>query len=792
MLRAAPLGTVANCGPSNRDDDPDNDPATADGWPAERHIRAELIRWLCVDRSAREQVDPRGVRLRGARINGSLDLSFVTLLFPLSLRRCRIQETLDLDYVEIPAVDLTGSWIESLHADNAKVKGSVFLAGGFRADRGVLLRKTQIGGDLDCSGGVFLTPPTPKTADERLALHALAMKVMGAVLLRRGFRAEGAVRLQHAQIGAVLECDGGRFLNPADPAVPGSGVALNGEAIKVAGSITLRNGFAAEGTVRFWRAEIGDNLECSGTFTNPPQPLTDDGGVALNLEAAKINGSAALRDGFKAEGEVRLFGLQIGRNLESRNAIFRNPAVPGIAASGMALNAEAIQVAGSIMLRNNFSAEGRVRLFGARAGGDLDCDDASFSDPPRADGERGLALDGSAMKIGGAVLLRKGFMAEGEVRLFGVEIGRNLEAGKATFLNPAVPSQTGSGMALNLEAAHVAGSIILLDGFSATGEVRAFGARIDNDLRCGRAQFSNPAIGNGQRRWALNAMAAQIGGSLFLGEGLEAKGLVSLANARITGAFRRYRATLQELDLTDASVGLLADDEESRPTSEKVSLDGFTYDRIAGTPDVARRLKWLKSQRSFTRQPYRQLAKALDNIGYDVGARRVLSAMQRRAWNERRWPAKYLSYLLGFTIGYGYFPLRAIWLLLGLVILGSLAYWNGYASGSIVPTDPKIFEQFDKTCNSPPNYEHFHSLVYSLENSFPLVKLGVQDKWVPASESPVSACQYGDWGEPKVASRAAFLASPTVLRWFRWVQICFGWVLTTLFVGGVTGILRKA
>jgi len=32
---------------------------------------------------------------------------------------------------------------------------------------------------------------------------------------------------------------------------------------------------------------------------------------------------------------------------------------------------------------------------------------------------------------------------------------------------------------------------------------------------------------------------------------------------------------------------------------------------------------------------------------------------------------------------------------------------------------------------------------------------------------------------------------PGFLRWFRWVQVLLGWLLATLFVAGVTGVVRK-
>src|ERR1700680_2452647 len=70
LLRAAHKGETAYCGPSERDDDPNNDPASSEDWGSERWIRAELIRWLCVGRDAKDRVDPRGVRAHGARVTG--------------------------------------------------------------------------------------------------------------------------------------------------------------------------------------------------------------------------------------------------------------------------------------------------------------------------------------------------------------------------------------------------------------------------------------------------------------------------------------------------------------------------------------------------------------------------------------------------------------------------------------------------------------------------------------------------------------------------------------------------
>jgi hypothetical protein len=152
LLCAAPKGETAYCGPSERDDDPDNDPAHWDSWGDEREIRAELVRWLCVDRDAKDRVDPRGIRVQAARIGGKLDLSFVVAPFPLSLHRCGLCEDLDLGFAEIPSVDFSETFLPSLNADHAAVKGDLSLR-GLTSKGSVRLRSARLGGVLDCGGG---------------------------------------------------------------------------------------------------------------------------------------------------------------------------------------------------------------------------------------------------------------------------------------------------------------------------------------------------------------------------------------------------------------------------------------------------------------------------------------------------------------------------------------------------------------------------------------------------------------------------------------------------------------
>jgi len=82
-------------------------------------------------------------------------------------------------------------------------------------------------------------------------------------------------------------------------------------------------------------------------------------------------------------------------------------------------------------------------MVGAKIAANLVCIDGCFKNAS------GRAIDAEAAKIGGAALLRDEFNAEGEVRLFAVEIGGDLDCNGGTFTNlnlkyPALSSRAGN------------------------------------------------------------------------------------------------------------------------------------------------------------------------------------------------------------------------------------------------------------------------------------------------------------------------------------------------------------
>lgn len=328
MLRAAAKGDFPSFGNSAIWDDPSNDPAQADSWGGERVIRAELIRWLCLNEEASRQVDVRGVRVAAAKITGKLDLSYATVRFPLALLRCCLTADALLTHVRIPELVLNGSRTRCLLAEGAEVNGNLLLQQGFSAEGEVRLIAAHIGSSLNCRGSTFSNPTSPVSGgcsdphegnNRGKAIRADRIKVEGGIFLNKGFKADGEVMLNGASVGGDLSCKGGTFKNL-------SAHALTAENADVAGSVFLNDGFNAYGTVDLLGAKIGASLNCfnaifdrvllvqlvvKGIFIwSQVQNATV---VQLDLRNATVGAMADDEKSWPARGYLHLDGFEYGR-----------------------------------------------------------------------------------------------------------------------------------------------------------------------------------------------------------------------------------------------------------------------------------------------------------------------------------------------------------------------------------------------------------------------------------------------------------------------------------------------
>jgi hypothetical protein len=75
----------------------------------------------------------------------------------------------------------------------------------------------------------------------------------------------------------------------------------------------------------------------------------------------------------------------------------------------------------------------------------------------------------------------------------------------------------------------------------------------------------------------------------------------------------------------------------------------------------------------------------------------------------------------------------------------------------------------------------------------PVLKLGQDGAWAPDPGPRDSECMgtvnFRPW-KWAVLVRPHAWVTPSLLRCYRWLQIAMGWMLATLFVAGVTGVVR--
>ena len=500
-------------------------------WGDSRTCQASVIRDILRGRLAADP-DPHGLRLRGARITGRIDLENLTTDVSFELTDCLLEKGLLARDARLSTLALQGCLLEHLGEpplDAERLTSSVLFLGrgtiiGHAQDGAVNLADAHIG-QLDCAGASLHNDSGP-------ALNASGLQADQAVYLRGGFTATGtgdagAVNLLGARIG-LLDCTGASLRNDSGP-------ALNADSLQADQAVYLRGGFTATGTgdagaVNLLGARIGGQLSCTGAS------LGNDSGPALNASGMQVDQAVYLR-GFTAtgtgeSGAVSLLGARIGQ-LECAGASLGND-------SGPALNANRLQVDQDMFLTGGFTAtgtgeSGAVSLAGAHIR-HLDCTRASLGN------DSGPALNADSLQADQAVFLRGGFTATGTgdagaVNLFGARIGGQLDCAGASLGNDSGPALNASGLQADQD-------VYLTGGFTATGTGDVGAVSLANAHIGGQLDCTGASLGNDSGP-ALNASGLQADQDMFLRGGFTATGSVSLLGAHIGGQLSCIGASLR-------------------------------------------------------------------------------------------------------------------------------------------------------------------------------------------------------------------------------------------------------
>jgi hypothetical protein len=428
-------------------------------------------------------------------------------------------------------------------------------------------------------------------------------------------------------------------------------------------------------------------------------------------------------------------------------------------------------------------------------------------------------IHAGSINVADRLVLGNGFHAAGRVTLSGAKIGL-LSATAGHFRYSPEPNDYFPAFrtALDLTGAQIKGLVLMDRGFESQGAVVLIRVAIGGDLFCASGRFINPA------RMAIGAIGAEIGGSVYLvGEPsprgvtrpFEANGLLNFESARVQGGFDVDGARLignmppwsyggldgvdlevrsgfiwrrvslengAQLMLRDASVGIVVDQEHAWPPPGKLLIDGVVYSAFDAHPgdapwDARTRLRWLALQPpGFHPQPYRQLAKVLRESGDEPGAIQVLIAEQDARYREFGLLRRFAGAFLKATIGYGYRPLRTIGWSLLVVLFGWSVVWTAKRAGVMRATWPE-----NAPSSSEPDYEDLHPFLYSLDVFLPFVNLHQEHYWWPDSKNSGQCALFG----------YQFRLSGSLVRYYLWLQVISGWLLSAILVAGLTGLMRN-
>ncbi|HTA09528.1 MAG TPA: hypothetical protein VK836_13500 [Streptosporangiaceae bacterium] len=283
------------------------------GWGRRHTVRARVIRDILRGRLV-GRPDPRGVRLRGARISGRLDLDYLIATIPLSLTDCVLPDGIAASGATLPALLLRGSLLT--HRDLPPL-GAARLTTTLldlrlatvtaRCDPAAVDLAGADLGLLDARGATLVNArgPAIDASESHIRRHA-RLSGFGEGYPTRKFEAAG-----HGERGTVRLCaaavDGSLSMSHAEVSNH-TGPSLTADGLDVRQDVLLDGGFTATGAgnlgvVRLAGGRIGGQLICSdATVTSADgSALTTDGlVVGQDLSLARLTacggGGAAVLD----------------------------------------------------------------------------------------------------------------------------------------------------------------------------------------------------------------------------------------------------------------------------------------------------------------------------------------------------------------------------------------------------------------------------------------------------------------------------------------------------------------
>jgi uncharacterized protein YjbI with pentapeptide repeats len=665
----------------------------------------------------------------------------------------------------------------------------------------LLLRSLVVGANVNLGGAKFTSVDGP-------ALNLERAKIGGDVFLtptdETANTIEGSVNLRSASIDGSLQFRKASIKKPNFPV--NAPVAVTADGMRVGGQLTFDR-VTAEGTLMLRNVIVGTNLNLGGA------KLTSIELPALNLERAKIGGDVFMTptEGERStiKGSIVLWNASIDGAFQFRDAVIDGANFPKNAPA--AFVADGMRVGGFVTFERS-TVDGTVVLRGSVIGANLNLNAAKLTST------NGPAINMQRAKIGGDLVMMP---SEGErnavtgsVILWNASIAGAVQIREASIKGANYPVATPAAIAaegmqigdfLSFIRSDVQGRVLLQDvqirriaNFSGTTIDNAGALALDLErskiggdlfIRPERTAGASPEICPAKIRGGVIMTATAIAGSVHIMDALEnGDQSVSFIRLNVAGAFvlEKFQWRQGRLSFANAKVSFFNDGDTTWPDRPgSLVLNGFDYGLLSGNaptswskrldwlkgsepkrPTWRQRLKWLTSHEStrdaeveFNPQPFMTLVGVLRRAGHDRDAKMIAISRHREA---RKYlglctPSWLGNILMQVTCGYGYRPwLAALW----------LAAFIGFGTWMFkLPSNELVMLKDSAALKSANAYPEFDPLLYSADVLLPVVNLRQKDYWAPKSD--------------------------TKARLYLPFHILAGWFFTTLFVVGVTGLIRR-
>jgi hypothetical protein len=377
--------TISGCSPTTA-----SQSRTAAIWLCESHVGGRL---LCVDTTIHPG-EGRAIQADRMRVGGTVRfIHDFTATGEVRLLGARIDGSLDLTGAHLAddhglAIDLA----------DAVIGGGLYLIGRREGRKleikgRVALYSAQVAGQLvlrDAIIAASTTPPSGNYMNQHVhgsAFGASKLSVGGGMAFENDCWIRGRTDLPLATLSSFTADSTCRF------DAPGS-TALDLTNAEVGSGLRLAEGVAVRGTLRLTGATIHGRLTLKAITLSAPEDSS-----CLAAQSATIDGDVELQSISATGGKVNFRAATVGGGFDARGATLHNP-------QAFTLSLHHTHVRGSVGLIDGFRSTGAVMLNRTNVDGRLDCTDATLiCAGPTPENPTGTALEAFSAVIRGGMYL---------------------------------------------------------------------------------------------------------------------------------------------------------------------------------------------------------------------------------------------------------------------------------------------------------------------------------------------------------------------------------------------------